>query len=84
MKDKILVELVVPDIGETYDLYIPVQRKVGNVISLLCKAISELTNGVYLISNKVALYNANTGEAYAMDVTIYDTDIRNGARLILF
>lgn len=84
MKDKILVELVVPDIGETYDLYIPIQRKVGNVIGLLCKAISELTNGVYVVSNKIALYNAITGESYAMDTTIFDTDIRNGTKLVLF
>lgn len=84
MKNKVLVQVVVPDIEESYDIYIPVNRKVGNVIGLLTKAISELTSGVYSISKKTELYNVETGETYLMDTLILDTNIRNGTKLILF
>lgn len=84
MKNKVLVQLSVPDMEESYDIYIPINRKVGNVIGLLSKAVSELTNGVYPISKKTALYNAETGESYFVDSVILDTNIRNGTKLILF
>ena len=44
MKNKVLVELIVPQIDEKYNVYIPINKKIGNVIVLLNKAISELTN----------------------------------------
>lgn len=47
MKNKILVEVVVPDIDEVYNIYIPINKKIGNIIVLLNKAIKELTNGIY-------------------------------------
>ena len=84
MKNKVLVQLIVPDMEESYDIYIPINRKVGNIIGLLSKAISELTNGVYPISKKTSLYNAETGERYPIDNIILDTNIRNGTKLILF
>lgn len=84
MKNKILVQLIVPDMEESYDIYIPIHRKVGNVIELLSKAVSELTNGIYPISKKTGLYNAETGENYSIDSVIFDTNIRNGTKLILF
>lgn len=84
MKNKVLVQLVVPDIEESYDIYIPINRKIGNVIALLSKAISELTNGTYSINKKTQLYNAETGENYLIDTIVLDTNIRNGTKLILF
>lgn len=84
MKNKVLVQLIVPDMEESYDIYIPINRKVGNVIGLLSKAVSELTNGVYPVSKKTTLYNAETGEGYLIDSVILETNIRNGTKLILF
>ena len=49
MKNKVLVCLSVPEIDQTYDLYLPVNKKIGNIINLLNKSISELTDGVLLI-----------------------------------
>ena len=37
MKNKVLVELYVPTIDEIYNLYLPVNRKIGNIIALLNK-----------------------------------------------
>ena len=35
MKDKIFIELIVPDIEEIYNIYIPINKRIGNIIKLL-------------------------------------------------
>ena len=83
MKNKVLVELIIPDLDEKYDLYIPINKKVGNIIVLLNKALKELSRGVYMSSNATSIYNKMTGEQYKMDVLVRETDIRNGASLVI-
>lgn len=83
MKNKLLVELIVPEIDEKYNLYIPINKKVGNVIGLLIRAVKDMSNGLYEGTTKTALYDSITGEKYAFNVLIRETNIRNGATLIL-
>ena len=42
MENKVLIELVVPELEEKFDVFIPITKRVGNVIALLAKAINEL------------------------------------------
>ena len=35
MNNKVLVELIVPVLEVSYDIYVPINRKVGNLIILL-------------------------------------------------
>lgn len=83
MKNKVMVEILVPSIEGNYDVYLPINKKVGNVINLLNRAIVEFSNGVFVPSNTVCLYNSVTGDKYDMDKLILDTDIRNGSILVL-
>lgn len=83
MKNKILIQLVVPDIEKTFDVYLPINKRVGNVINLLIKILADVTQGTYHGTNKTCLYNSVTGEKYQVDDLIRNTTIRNGARLVL-
>ena len=83
MKNKVLVKLRVPEIDQEYDLYLPVNKKIGNILILLNKAINELTNDSFKISNSNTLFNCFTGERYKVDSLLFETDIRNGANLVL-
>ena len=83
MKNKVLIELLVPEIDESFDIYIPINRKIGNIIELLNKSISELTDGSYMGSDKNFLYNVYTKERYNVDSLVIETNIRNGTRLVL-
>ena len=83
MKNKVLVELIVPEIEKSYDIYIPVGKKVGSVIKLLNKAIFELSDGTYNGGTKNQMYNRDTWIRYDNNVLIKDTDIRNGSKVIL-
>lgn len=83
MKNKVLVELYVPSIDEIYNLYLPVNRKIGNIIVLLNKSLFELTNGSFLGTDLTMLYNRQTGERYSIDILLRETNIRNGTSLVL-
>ena len=84
MKDKVLVEIVVPSVELSYDIFIPVSRKVGNVIALVTKTVFELSNGIFTPDEHTLFYDYNSGLPYELDVLIKDTNIRNGSKVILF
>lgn len=83
IKNKVLVELIVPEIDKNYEIYLPINKKIGNIINLLNKAVFELSNGEFLKSNTNSLYNVDTLEKYSSNVLLINTSIRNGSRLVL-
>lgn len=83
MKDnKVNVELIVPSIGKRYDIFIPVNKTVGEVIVILNKIIDEMTR-CFPISNKLALFDVLENIIYEPNVEIINTKIRNGSILVL-
>ena len=83
MDTKVLVNLYVPEIGNYYDIYLPVNKKIGNIIILLNKAINELSSGSYKIDANNLLYNIKTKKIYEPDILLAHTDIRNGTKLLI-
>lgn len=83
MQHKVLVEVYVPELDVKYDLFIPANKKVGNIILLLVKAINELSEGAYPVSVNHALMNSDTCMIYDLDLNLKDANILNGTKLIL-
>lgn len=83
MKNKVLVELIVPETESVYNIYLPINKRIGNIIILLNKTVSDLTNGCFVGSNYTSLYNKDTNVKYNPSDLLYNTDIRNGTSLIL-
>ena len=81
--EKVLVKLYVPTIEEQYDIKIPLNRRVYNVIKLLNKAIFELSGGYYNPTVNHVLYDKFNGKPYDMKLSIKETNIRNGKEIIL-
>jgi len=81
MQNKVLVEIIVPDIDRRFEIFIPINKKIGNIIILLEKAIKEIDDRYTKSGN--SLYNRDTGFRYQVDIIVYNTDIRNGTSLIL-
>jgi hypothetical protein len=84
MNDKVNVEIIVPEIEEKYNILLPVNKKIGTIIILLNKAINDLSFGEFNISRCNKLYNADSLNLYKPESLLFETDIRNGTRLILF
>lgn len=83
MKNKLLVEIIIPELDESFNVFLPVNKKVGNILELFHKSVIDLTNGNYAPNPNAVFYNRETGIKYESDVLIKDTDIRNGTILIL-
>ena len=81
--NKVCVDLIVPSIEERYNVFIPVNKKTIEIIFLLNKAINEMTNGAYAISEHLSLINADDGTVYEVENTFLENKILNGAKLIL-
>ena len=82
--NKVLIELIVPEIEQSYSVFLPINKKIGNIIILLNKAIRELSNIPDLFTeNNNCLFNQETGYYYNPDNIIKETNIRNGTKLIL-
>lgn len=81
--NKVLVYVYVPLIEQEYNLFIPVNRKIGLIKKILGNSIIELSDGNYQIEGYFNLYNKTTNRMYDDDAYVINTDIRNGSKLIL-
>ena len=46
MKNKVLVKVIIPDIDESYDIFLPISKKVGEAIILIVKAINQMNSNM--------------------------------------
>ena len=83
MEYKVLIKLYVPEIEEEYEIYIPINKTVGEVSVLLCKAVNDISKS-YPIKNNARLCNRNSGKIYDQESIIRDTNIRNGTKIVIF
>ena len=81
--NKILVEVYVPTIEKKYDVLLPINKKIHQIISLMVKAINELCGGYYTPSTMPILYDKLTAKPYDVNLSLASSDIRNGTELIL-
>ena len=77
--NKYLVDLYVLSLDKHFEMFIPVDEKVGNIVNLLDKSLLSMLSS----NNKFALLNLYSGNLYKNNDLVRNTDIQNGARLIL-
>lgn len=80
MNNKVLINLLIPEIDLNYDIYLPVNKKIGNIIDLLNIALKDINEKNITFS---LLYNVDTGKIYEYDEILLNTNIRNGTKLVL-
>ena len=82
MDFRVYVIIEMPVLDKKYELLVPIDRRVHDLITVLKKAIPELTDDFYERREPV-LMSKTTGELYDMNVVLKNTNIKNGTRLIL-
>ena len=83
MKNKVFIIVEVPLIEQKYEVYVPVGKQLFKVAKILSKAISELSGGHYPVKEDATIYSKSTGQPYNVNLTVKDSDIRNGSEIIL-
>lgn len=82
--NKVIVKLYVPSINNNFDIKLPLNKKIYNVIILLLKGINDLNeNDEYKPERIPMLYNKETGECYNLNIKVKETNIVNGTELVL-
>ena len=82
-KNKILIKLEIPLLEKKYDLFIPINKKIGTIKKLIEESLKDLTDTNYEIKEDTNLYSKDTGDIYDVNKTVRDTDLKNGSRIIL-
>ena len=76
--DKILVNIFVPIINSSYDMFIPVSLKVYTVLELIKKSVAEMSDGRFIANeNNVLCFRGD------INLSVLETEIKNGSRLML-
>ena len=82
MNNKILIELEIPLIEKKYDLFIPINKKIGTIKRLIENALVDLTDNAYVPRDDSNFYSKETGQIFDVNKTVRDTELRNGSRII--
>lgn len=81
--NKVLIKLYIPMMEQKYDIWIPINKRICNVIKLLVQVVNNLTKGYYTPNNTPTLYDKATAKAYDSNKTVKESNIINGTELIL-
>ncbi len=82
MDNKINVLLIVPSIGERYNVFIPVNKTIGEVILILNNTINDMT-GYFPIVNNLSIFDVINNKIYESNIDVKSAGIKNGAILAL-
>ena len=77
--NKLLVDLYVLALDKHFEIFIPVDEKVGNIVNLLDNSLLSMVSN----NNKFALLNLYSGAVYKNNDVVRNTDISNGTKLML-
>ena len=82
MNFRVYIALDIPILDEKYELLVPIDRRIHDLIDILRENIKGLKEDYYKerIPN---IYNKSSGMLYDMNLIIKDSDIKTGTRLIL-
>lgn len=79
--NKVLVNLYVPSLSESFDLLILEDKKLSEIYKLLIEGISDMIDVQINFQNNI--YDRDTAVLYNMDFTLKENGIGNGTKLIL-
>ena len=81
--NKIMIELYLPATGVSYDVRIPEEKRIGEIIPLLEACMSELAEGYYVPNANSLLCDRTTGVVLDINLTANEMGILNGTKLML-
>lgn len=81
--NKLLITINVPLLSEKYEVYIPINKKMGTIKKILIETINELSENSLVNTENMNLYNKEDCKLYSNDIYVKDSNIHNGSVLIL-
>ena len=81
--DKVLVEVYVPVLDRSYDIFIPLRSPMYEVLELIKKAIKEMSDGRFIANENTSICYRENGAIININLSVYELEIKNGSKLML-
>ena len=81
--NKVLVEIILPAADKSFDVYIPLESQMSEVLTLVSAVLSDLSDGKYKAKDDAVLCDATSGIIYNINMAIAELGIKNGSKLML-
>lgn len=81
--DKVLVEIFVPVLNNSFDMFIPKSSSMAQVLELIKKAIKEMSDGRFVANENTTLCHKEDGTIININLSVAELEIRNGSKLML-
>lgn len=81
--DKYLVEIYVPLLDRSFDMFLPAASPMYDVLELIKKAVVEMSDGRFVANENTALCHREDGTIININLSVYELELRNGSKLML-
>lgn len=81
--EKILVEIYVPVLSTSWDMFIPQQLQMSDILDMIKKAVSELSDRRFVADSNTAICHREDGTILNINLSAYELGLRNGSKLML-
>ncbi len=80
--NKVLVKLYVLKIDQEFELFLPPNKTIGDIICMIAKSLNQLTNGIFPLNFQNLIFDMETNIMYAPNLSLKDAQIKNGKKLL--
>ena len=81
--DKILIKLYVPSVNQYYDMFVPVDLIIRELIKVFVNVINYMSDVAYITSGRETLIAKSHDSLLNPSLTLADYGVQNGAELVL-
>lgn len=82
MDFRVYVIVEAPILDKSYEMLVPIDRKIHEIIGAI-KKIDQALSKNYYENHTPNLFNVSSGEIYDMNTVVENTNIKMGTRLLL-
>lgn len=83
MNNKVLIKLIVPEIDDEFDVFIPVNEVIWKIKKMLVKSINDVDGVNFDMKKDYILVKKDNNRVYKNNEIVIDTDIRNASEILL-
>lgn len=81
--EKILIEVYVPVLGISWDMFVPRQIRMSEALEMIKRAVFELSDRRFIANENTAICHREDGTILNINLSVYELELKNGSKLML-
>ncbi len=81
--DKVLIQVYVPVLNRAFDMFVPRHSPMHEVLELVKRAVQDLSDGSFCPDENTTLCRREDGTIININLSVFELNIQNGAKLML-